>query len=621
MRSWSLAAAGASLVGSLVSLPAPAAAKARAHQAARPRAHGAPGVPFEAMQAPPQARPDAAAAVLDDRGLEAFMVAPHADDPSAYFDNEPYAAGAMHEELYARYDGGAASWMPGGGDATEEFVSAGGDTLFRHGSILGGRHAAIHRRGQSSSYADTIAAMGAELSHNPKWLLQNPKWIPSWNRTSAATPVSAPLSVTKTSSAKASKTSTAVVGTSESVPWVLPSPPSSSCASAYTNTDGGGVYAAQVGNVPWSPRPSTFVVRGGNKLYLDGNEFRIVGPNIYWLGLDENVDWTVSYPSRGRIREAMAISVAMGANTIRSHTLGVSTGHPLTLWPDAYETNSKAWETIDYSIWAARNYGLRLIVPLTDNYAYYHGGKYDFIRWAGADTSDGSQFYWNSDVVKIFKDYISVLLNHKNQFTGVKIGEDPTILGFETGNELGGYMLGGGAPPASWTKEIAAHIKSLASNSLVFDGTDGLTTYSGDLGNTGVKVDAVDLVTDHFYPALQWLLEKDQGWMNNYDKKIFYVGELDWTGLKGGSDLATFYSTLENWPGSGSMMWSVFGHDDTCCNYVTHNDGYTLAYPNGLSWDLQAPALALVQHWYRMRGLTPPSALPAVACPQPTLSY
>lgn len=55
-------------------------------------------------------------------------------------------------------------------------------------------------------------------------------------------------------------------------------------------------------------------------------------------------------------------------------------------------------------------------------------------------------------------------------------------------------MLGGGAPPASWTKEIAAHIKSLAPNSLVFDGTDGLTTYSGDLGNTGVKVDAVDLV-------------------------------------------------------------------------------------------------------------------------------
>jgi hypothetical protein len=66
--------------------------------------------------------------------------------------------------------------------------------------------------------------------------------------------------------------------------------------------------------------------------------------------------------------------------------------------------------------------------------------------------------------------------------------------GFETGNELGGYMLGGGAPPASWTKNIAAHIKSLAPSTLILDGTDGLTTYGGDLGNTGVGLSSVDLV-------------------------------------------------------------------------------------------------------------------------------
>jgi hypothetical protein len=40
-------------------------------------------------------------------------------------------------------------------------------------------------------------------------------------------------------------------------------------------------------------------------------------------------------------------------------------------------------------------------------------------RWAGADTSDGSQFYYNSNVIKIFKDYITVLLSHTNQYTGV----------------------------------------------------------------------------------------------------------------------------------------------------------------------------------------------------------
>lgn len=34
--------------------------------------------------------------------------------------------------------------------------------------------------------------------------------------------------------------------------------------------------------------------------------------------------------------------------------------------------------------------------------------------------------------------------------------------------------------------------------------------------------------TDHFYPALNWLLQKDKAWMQYYTKN-FYVGELDWT--------------------------------------------------------------------------------------------
>jgi hypothetical protein len=55
-------------------------------------------------------------------------------------------------------------------------------------------------------------------------------------------------------------------------------------------------------------------------------------------------------------------------------------------------------------------------------------------------------------------------------------------------------MLGGGAPPASWTKSIAQYIKSIAPSHLVADGTDGLTDYGGSLANTGVNVDEVDLV-------------------------------------------------------------------------------------------------------------------------------
>ncbi|GAA6000169.1 uncharacterized protein JCM10292_004017 [Rhodotorula paludigena] len=428
---------------------------------------------------------------------------------------------------------------------------------------------------------------------------------------------SSDAAITTTAAASATtttKTSTATIATT------LPAPPASTCQPGYTDTTGGVVYGAQVGNAPFMPRPSTFVKRSGNQLTLDGETFRIVGPNIYWLGLDENVNWSVSYPSHGRIREAMAITVAMGGNTIRSHTLGCSTGHSKTLWPTAYNTNEAAWDTIDYAIYAARAYGLRLIIPLTDNYAYYHGGKYDFIRWGGANTDDGSQFYSNSKVIAIFKDYISVVLNHVNTYTGVALKDDPTILAWETGNELGGYMLGGGAPPASWTKDIAAYIKNIAPNHLVADGTDGLSDYGGSLANTGVGVSNVDLVTDHFYPAQQWLLEKDQNWMKSYSDKVFFVGENDWTWQKGGSNLNTFYSTIENWSGSGSMMWSIFGHDDRCCDWIYHNDGYSLYYPNGNSGDLLSNGLRVAKHWYRMRGLTPPSVYPAVACPQPEIT-
>lgn len=99
--------------------------------------------------------------------------------------------------------------------------------------------------------------------------------------------------------------------------------------------------------------------------------------------------------------------------------------------------------------------------------------------------------------------------------------------------------------------------------------------------------------------------------MKSYSDKVFFVGENDWTWQarffvplaeeddtdagaarvqKGGSNLNTFYSTIENWSGSGSMMWSIFGHgacfspvkccvysldlqphtDDRCCDWIYH---------------------------------------------------
>ena len=67
-----------------------------------------------------------------------------------------------------------------------------------------------------------------------------------------------------------------------------------------------------------------FVFSEGTKLTLLGDDFRVTGPNIYWLGLDENVVCVLilmertassnaciyspnpSYPSRIRVLDALA---------------------------------------------------------------------------------------------------------------------------------------------------------------------------------------------------------------------------------------------------------------------------------------------------------------------------
>ena len=54
--------------------------------------------------------------------------------------------------------------------------------------------------------------------------------------------------------------------------------------------------------------PTDFITRTGTNLYVGASstgsdEFKAVGPSIYWLGLDENIGdpQVISYPSQERV--------------------------------------------------------------------------------------------------------------------------------------------------------------------------------------------------------------------------------------------------------------------------------------------------------------------------------
>lgn len=120
------------------------------------------------------------------------------------------------------------------------------------------------------------------------------------------------------------------------------------------------------------------VARDGSQLLLDGKEWKAVGPNVYWLGLDENVvpaagapydpATKASYPAPGRITDAMATVRALGGTAVRAHTLGVSVGNPLSVVPAPGVVNEAAFEAVDWAVYQAGRYGVRLLVPLTDNW-------------------------------------------------------------------------------------------------------------------------------------------------------------------------------------------------------------------------------------------------------------
>src|SRR5580692_9251858 len=111
----------------------------------------------------------------------------------------------------------------------------------------------------------------------------------------------------------------------------------------------------------------SFVQRSGTKLTLAGATFRYSGPNIEWLGLEgygPHDPQGPRYPSNFEVDDALATAEEMGAKVVRSQTLGDSVGCELCIEPEEGKFNPAAFQVTDDAIQAARQHGMRLIIPL-----------------------------------------------------------------------------------------------------------------------------------------------------------------------------------------------------------------------------------------------------------------
>jgi mannan endo-1,4-beta-mannosidase len=235
-----------------------------------------------------------------------------------------------------------------------------------------------------------------------------------------------------------------------------------------------------------------FVQRHGSQLTLQGKPFRFGGTNNYYL----------MYQSTKMTDAVLDKAAANGFDVVRtwawfdvpSVAAGQADKHVYFQYWDgtkpAYNDGADGLQKLDYVVAAAGERGLKLVLPLTNNWSDF-GGMDQYVGWAGG--SYHGDFYTNPTIRKWFKGWINHLLNHTNSITGIKYKDDPTIMTWELANEprckgSGGYPAGTDCTVSTitkWASEMSAYIKSIDRNHLVSSGSEGMLCEPNKPGAAG----------------------------------------------------------------------------------------------------------------------------------------
>ncbi|GFJ89185.1 glycoside hydrolase 5 family protein [Phytohabitans rumicis] len=358
------------------------------------------------------------------------------------------------------------------------------------------------------------------------------------------------------------------------------------------------------------PSTSGFVVRDGATLKLDGKKFRFGGTNNYYL----------MYKSRLMVDDVFADAKSAGFTVLRTWGFldignqdgsgsihGKADGVYFQYWDGtrpAYNDGADGLERLDYVIKAAGDAGVKLVIPLTNNWNDF-GGIAQYVRWRGGQYHD--DFYSDPVIRGWYKDWISHVLNRTNSLTGVKYKDDPAVMTWELGNEP--RCKGSGLYPTSpncspqlltaWADEMTRHIKSVDRKHLASVGDEGFfcddRTSSDWTVNCGEGVDvlaftklpAVDVMSYHLYPKpwgkdAVWAVD----WIKRHNREAAKIGKPVMLGEFGWPDKADRNPVYQKWTdafiatgGTGFLYWILSGVQDDGSLYPDY-DGYTVYCPS-----------------------------------------
>lgn len=380
-----------------------------------------------------------------------------------------------------------------------------------------------------------------------------------------------------------------------------------------------------------TPLDKQFVDTKGTDFTLGGKPYAVVGSNNYYPMYSSQVMVDALFEKAAasefntmRVWGFFAIgSPGGGAKpTIADGDKGVyfeywddATGKP------AFNDGADGLERLDYVVAKAKEEGIRLVLPLTNNWRQF-GGMDQYNVWAGNQYH--SDFYTSAQTRTWFKQWISHLLNRTNTITGIKYKDDPTIMTWELANEPRCVGNGGDGstwgdadiPPRDpsctaatllpWVKEMSSYIKSIDKHHLVATGDEGFFndpsnpdfTYNGADGVDSVafsKVKTIDYMSFHLYPdawggkSADWAAQfiKDHNKAAKKINKPALMGEFGWL------DKSTRNTVYKQWldaslktGGAGSLYWILSDVRDDGTFYPDY-DGFTVYCPSPVCTTIQ----------------------------------
>jgi hypothetical protein len=356
---------------------------------------------------------------------------------------------------------------------------------------------------------------------------------------------------------------------------------------------------------------SKFITRSGDKLMEGEKEYRFVSFNMPNLHLvEDNMSFEATnewrFPNEFEIADALESIKQLGGRVTRIYPFSVCRRQGPNAIPchvrGPGDFNEEAFRALDKVMETANRVGVRVIVPLVDNW-WWWGGIREYADYRGKPQE---AFWTDRQVIDDFKRTVSFILNRRNTHTGRLYKDDKAILAWETGNEI--------SCPYSWTKEIAAYIKSLDSNHLVWDGLY--------LGHEPVQPESladpnVDIVSSHHYPegkGPDQMVEDITRFKTQIgDKKVYIVGEFGFVPLAGIEKVLD--AVIKNGV-VGALIWSLRFHNRDG-GFYWHSEPSGLAiykayhYPGFASAGAyhETDLLRLMRaKAYEISGLTPPAS-------------